>query len=85
MPQPIPELDYYNPMADRSIFEQFPKGTEDAVTDIRRKIVEEPMYGRAVTEREAGAPARLQAREMEPARSLVQEQDRKAPEQAIDR
>jgi len=35
---------------DSTLWEQLSKGIGDAVTDIRQKVVEEPMYGRAVTE-----------------------------------
>jgi hypothetical protein len=46
-------LDYYNPMADRSIFEQISQGIADAVTDIPEKVVGEPWWGRALTERQS--------------------------------
>lgn len=41
------------------LFEDFAKGVSDAVTDIRQKVVEEPYFGRAVTdgfEPQAAAP-----------------------------
>jgi hypothetical protein len=72
-------------MADQNFLDELVKGFGDAVTDIRQKVVEEPMYGRAVTEREAPAPEWPQAREPEPAQSVEQEQERKAPEQDIER
>ena len=33
-----------------SLFDEFTKGVGNAVTDIRQKVVEEPYFGRAVTE-----------------------------------
>ena len=33
-----------------SLFDEFAKGVGSAVTDIRQKVVEEPYFGRAVTE-----------------------------------
>ena len=40
-------------MANKSILEEFTQGFGDAVADMRQKVVEEPMWGRAVTDREA--------------------------------
>jgi hypothetical protein len=37
-------------MKKQSIFEQFAKGLGDAVADIREKVVEEPWYGRALSQ-----------------------------------
>jgi hypothetical protein len=71
--------------ADESFFDQLSKGFADAVTDIRLKVVEEPMYGRAVTDSEGPAPQWPQAREPEPAQSPEQERDPKAPEPDLDR
>jgi hypothetical protein len=36
--------------------DEFLEGFADAVTDIRQKVVEEPMYGRAVTDGQEGGP-----------------------------
>ena len=72
-------------MAKQSVFDQLSKGIADAVTDIRQKVVEEPSYGRAVTEREAEAPQWPQAREAEPANNVEQERDRNAADIDIDR
>lgn len=52
-------------MAKESLFEQFFKGLGDAVADIREKVVEEPWFGRVVTERGEGLEW-PQAREAEP-------------------
>lgn len=48
-----------------SIFDQLYNGIADAVADIREKVVEEPWFGRTVTEREQ-APQWPQAQEPEP-------------------
>jgi hypothetical protein len=51
--------------------DQLWNGLADAVADIREKVVEEPYFGRAVTEREVtqDAPQWPEAREMEPIES----------------
>ena len=52
-------------MEKETIGEQLWNGLGDAITDIRQKVIEEPMYGRAVTD----GPERLQwpeAQEQEP-------------------
>jgi hypothetical protein len=72
-------------MADEqspTLWEQFSKGFADAVADIREKVVEEPWYGRVVTERDASAPQWPQAREeqliepVEPERDLDCDKDK---------
>ncbi len=50
-------------MANESLFDEFYKGLGNAITDIRQKVVEEPMYGRAVTEQEPQAPQWPEAKE----------------------
>jgi hypothetical protein len=55
-----------------SFLDQLYNGIADAVTDIRQKVVEEPWFGRAVTEQEQ-APQWPQAREAE---SVLPEPDR---------
>jgi hypothetical protein len=52
-------------MARQTLSEQLWQGLGDAVTDIRQKVVEEPMYGRAVTDG-ADAPHWPEAQEQEP-------------------
>jgi hypothetical protein len=59
-------------MADEKLFDELYKGLGNAITDIRQKLVEEPMYGRAVTEQEPQAPQWPEARE---------QQEKEAPEQ----
>jgi hypothetical protein len=61
-------------MADEKLFDELYKGLGNAITDIRQKFVEEPMYGRAVTEQEPQAPQWPEAKE-QPA------QEREVPEQ----
>ena len=36
----------------KSLFEELTKGLADAIVDIREKVVEEPWFGRVVTDRE---------------------------------
>jgi hypothetical protein len=52
-------------MSKQSLSEQLWQGLGDAVNDIRQKVVEEPMYGRAVTDGQE-SPAWPQAQEPEP-------------------
>jgi hypothetical protein len=54
-------------MPEQSFFDEFTQGLGDAIADIRQKVVEEPYFGRAVTERDVtqDAPQWPQAREME--------------------
>jgi hypothetical protein len=52
-------------MPEQNFSEQLWSGLADAVADIREKVVEEPMWGRAVTER-GEAPQWPEAREAEP-------------------
>jgi hypothetical protein len=72
-------------MAKQSFSDQLWNGLADAVTDIRQKVVEEPMYGRAVTEgpegphwpeaREAEASFGSRTHTMEPDREQAQDMD----------
>jgi hypothetical protein len=39
-------------MANKSVFDEFLKGIGNAVEDIRTKAIEEPWFGKVVTERE---------------------------------
>jgi hypothetical protein len=50
-------------MANESFLDELYKGLGNAITDIRQKVVEEPMWGRAVTEREPEVPQWPQAKE----------------------
>jgi hypothetical protein len=52
-------------MSKQTLSEQFWQGLGDAITDIRQKVVEEPMYGRTVTDG-ADAPHWPEAQEQEP-------------------
>ena len=51
---------------EQSFFDKVSKGIADAIADIREKVVEEPMYGRVLSDRESGPPQWPQAREPEP-------------------
>ena len=69
------------------LFDEFTKGFGDAVADIREKVVEEPWYGRAVSDRDGAAPQWPESRDASQGGSfgsLTQEQD-KAPDVDIDR
>ena len=61
-------------MADEKLFDELYKGLSNAIADIRQKVVEEPMYGRAVTEQEPQAPQWPEAKEQA-------SQEKEAPEQ----
>ncbi len=74
-------------MSKQTLGEQLWNGLADAVTDIRQKVVEEPMYGRAVTDGPDGAQwpeareaepsfgSSTHSREMEPDRDQAQDID----------
>ena len=67
-------------MSKQSLSDQLWNGLGDAITDIRQKVIEEPMYGRAVTDapqglewpegKEQGASLGSHTREMEPQQDL---------------
>ena len=67
---------------EQSFFDKLSKGIADAVSDIREKVVEEPMYGRVINERDP-APHWPQAREeqqpafgsLEQTRDVAQDRD----------
>lgn len=44
---------------------QLSQGLGDAIADIRQKVVEEPWFGRAVTDGDGTAPQLAQSQEME--------------------
>lgn len=76
-------------MREQSFLDEFTKGFGDAIADIREKVVEEPWFGRAVTEREVtqDAPQWPQAQEKEPIEtheSINQDREREQ-QQDIDR
>ena len=52
-------------MRERGVFDELYTGLADAVTDIRQKVVEEPWFGRAVTDGPE-APQWPEAGEAEP-------------------
>jgi hypothetical protein len=54
-------------MRNNDVLDQIFKGLGDAITDIREKVVEEPFFGRALSDRESTAMQWPQAREPEPA------------------
>ncbi len=62
---------------EQSFWDKFSKGIADAIADIREKVVEEPMYGRVLSDRESASPQWPQAREPEPSfGSITREIDR---------
>ena len=70
-------------MSEQSLSEQLWNGLGDAITDIRQKVVEEPMYGRAVTD----GPERLEWPEPQEAEPSVGSQTQTCdiePQQDID-
>jgi hypothetical protein len=74
-------------MSKQSFSDELWNGLADAITDIRQKVVEEPMYGRAVTdgpespqwpEAREGEPSfgsSTHSREIEPEREQAQDMD----------
>jgi hypothetical protein len=52
-------------MAKDGIFDQLYRGVVDAIKDVREKVVEEPWYGRALSDRESATPQWPQAQEQE--------------------
>jgi hypothetical protein len=68
-------------MANDSLFDELYKGLGNAITDIRQKVVEEPMYGRAVTEQEPQAVQWPEAREQSwQEKEAVEQKKEQAPE-----
>jgi hypothetical protein len=71
-------------MHKQSFYESLVKGIGDAIDDVRTKAVEEPWFGRAVTERESVTVQWPQATEAQPINCSDREQSHE-PEQDIDR
>ncbi|HTV53783.1 MAG TPA: hypothetical protein VMI06_02600 [Terriglobia bacterium] len=63
-------------MANESFIDELYKGLGNAISDIREKVVEEPMYGRVVNEREAETPQWPQAKEQVSQEVQAPEQNR---------
>jgi hypothetical protein len=59
--------------------EGFFKGLADAVRDIREKIVEEPWWGRSLSDRESASPQWPQAKEPEPSVGSITREIDKGP------
>jgi hypothetical protein len=76
-------------MPKQSLWDQLSKGVADAVVDIREKVVEEPWYGRALTDHHHESATQWpQARETQPTdtrESAEQNHDREAADMDIDR
>jgi len=69
-----------------SLLEEIFKGFADAVTDIREKVIEEPWFGRPVSERDASAPRWPQPREEHvPERAELERERSKEFYEGIDR
>jgi hypothetical protein len=69
-------------MSNQSFSEQLWNGLGDAITDIRQKVVEEPMWGRSLGENDA--PSWPQAQEPEPSFGSSTHSREIEPEQAQD-
>jgi hypothetical protein len=67
----------------QSISDEFFNGIANAVDDIRQKVVEEPFFGRAVTETGPQQPRWPEAREL--AQEREREPDRDTREPDLDR
>lgn len=71
-------------MKNSSFYDQLVKGLGDAIADVRTKVVEEPWFGRAVTERESLTLEWPEAKEAQPIDCASPERDH-GPEPDIDR
>jgi len=73
-------------MQDKSLWQQLSDGVASAVTDIRQKAVEEPFFGRAVTDDSAESPALWPAETTSPAfGSATHERELPSPDLDLDR
>ena len=70
-------------MSKQSLSEQLWNGLGDAVADIRQKVIEEPMYGRAVTDGREGLQW-PEPQEMEPSFGSSTHTREIEPQQDID-
>jgi len=70
-------------MPRKTLADEFLDGLGNAIADVREKVVEEPWYGRAVTERGHDCPQWPEARESGP--SLEDMEKEHAHEHEIDR
>jgi hypothetical protein len=59
----------------QSLSDEFFNGFANAVDDIRQQVVEEPFFGRAVTDSGPDVPRWPETREVEPAQDIEQEID----------
>jgi hypothetical protein len=66
----------FREMANESLFDELYKGLGNAISDIREKVVEEPMWGRVVNERQPEAPQWPEAREQASPEIQAPEQSR---------
>ena len=74
-------------MKNQSLYDQIIGGIGNAIADIREKVVEEPWFGRTVTERESSLTIEWpEAREAQPIECAEPERDHKQEqEQELDR
>jgi hypothetical protein len=67
-------------MAEQNFLDELYKGIGNAITDIRQKVVEEPMYGRVVTEQQPEVVQWPQAKEQSwQDREAIEQQKEKEP------
>jgi hypothetical protein len=60
----------------KNLSDEFFNGLANAIDDIRQKVVEEPFFGRAVTDKGPDVPRWPEAKEMQPEQSREQERER---------
>jgi hypothetical protein len=71
-------------MRKQSFYDQLTKGLGNAIADLREKVVEEPWFGRTVTERESLTIQWPEAKEAQSINSAEPEHSHE-PEQDFDR
>ena len=71
-------------MRNQSLYDQLTKGIGDAIADVRTKVIEEPWYGRPVSERDSLTIEWPEAKEAQSIDCAEQEQGHEY-EQDIDR
>jgi hypothetical protein len=71
-------------MANQNLLDELYSGLGNAINDIREKVVEEPMWGRVVNERQAEIPQWPQAQDQVSQEVQAPEQN-KEPDQGLER
>ena len=75
-------------MAEKNIFDSLQESLADAVKDIREKVVEEPMWGRTLSEsspQQEAAPTWPEAKEQTAHTQNIEQERQQQQEQDIER